>query len=309
MARTWDIHTAATVVVTATVALSFESLYDLARLCEFGRLAGAWPLCLDAVAYLATRLWLRHGQAWKFARALALSAIALSVAANGLVHGLAHTHAKPDVLIVIAVGAVPPIMLALVIHTLVSAGTHPVPVPAAVPVLDVDPVTVPPVPVELPPVPVVPSGSVPDRPGSSRIGQVAQAVPSVPARVVPAVPVPAVHAVPVRPSRPAPVPAVVPAPVPSRVPAAVPGQPAPDQAIPTAIPTAVPERATNAELLARLIEWASRDGRPSVGKVRTAYGVGATRAQKLLNQLDQNQAPTEPGTLHLVPASTGTTDQ
>lgn len=122
--RPLDISGAAALIMAATLTLSFSSLYELALMSGFGdRLSYAWPVCLDAVGYLGTRLWLLFGPAWRFARGLALAAIALSVIANGLVHGLTSTGTTRDTLIAIAVGAVPPVMLALVIHALVASRT------------------------------------------------------------------------------------------------------------------------------------------------------------------------------------------
>lgn len=120
MTRQWDKRTAATVVVLATVALSFASLRTLAEMCGFtGWLGWVWPICLDAVAYLATRVWLEKGAGYRFARALAIGAISLSLVANGLVHGLTEYGLTPHWTIVVLVGAVPPLMLALVVHLLV----------------------------------------------------------------------------------------------------------------------------------------------------------------------------------------------
>jgi hypothetical protein len=107
--------------VLATVALSFTSLQALAELCGFtGWLSWAWPVCLDAVAYLSTRTWLAKGPAWRFARGLAVGAIALSLVANGLVHALTEYRMAPHWMVVVLVGAVPPLMLALVVHMLVA---------------------------------------------------------------------------------------------------------------------------------------------------------------------------------------------
>lgn len=116
-----DAVLAAVVVVLATAVLSFESLRDLARMCGFtGGLDWLWPICLDAVAYVATRVWLLRGPAWRLGRGLAVGAIGLSLAANGLVHGLGQYGVAPHWLIVVAVGAVPPLMLALTVHLIVT---------------------------------------------------------------------------------------------------------------------------------------------------------------------------------------------
>jgi hypothetical protein len=124
-----DVKVAATVVVVATVLLSFTALRDLARMCGFEHgLDWVWPICLDAVAYLGTRVWLAKGNAWRFARGLSISAVALSLIANGLVHG--QKGVPPHWTIVVLVGAVPPLMLALVIHMLVADGSENTAAPA-----------------------------------------------------------------------------------------------------------------------------------------------------------------------------------
>lgn len=134
-ARQWDKRAAAAVIVVATVALSFSSLRSLAEMCGFtGWLGWVWPICLDAVAYLATRIWLEKGAAYRFARALAVGAVTLSLVANGLVHGLTEYTLQPHWVIVVLVGAVPPLMLALVAHLLVTdQPTTPATAPAEVP--------------------------------------------------------------------------------------------------------------------------------------------------------------------------------
>jgi hypothetical protein len=192
--RSWDLHTAAAVIITATVGLSFDTLHQLARLCGFDTLAWAWPVCLDAVAYLGTRLWLARGPAYRFARGLALVAIGLSIVGNGLDHGLTHTGTPPDLWIVIAVGSVPPVMLALVIHALVANRTgttvrpgsavpadQTVPAAAAAPVpVDQPAAAVPPPGTNPVPAPVPPAVPVrePDRTGTD------QQKPTVPVRTV-----------------------------------------------------------------------------------------------------------------------------
>jgi hypothetical protein len=151
--RQWDKRGAATVIVVATVVLSFSSLRSLAEMCGFtGWLGWVWPICLDAVAYLATRIWLEKGAAYRFARALAVGAVSLSLVANGLVHGLTEYRLHPHWVVVVLVGAVPPLMLALVAHLLVTdQPASPAPAPAEEPAADVEelPADVPETPAEL----------------------------------------------------------------------------------------------------------------------------------------------------------------
>jgi hypothetical protein len=62
---------------------------------------------------------LEKGSAYRFARALTVASITLSLIANGLVHDLTEYGIHPHWMIVVLVGAVPPAMLALVVHMLV----------------------------------------------------------------------------------------------------------------------------------------------------------------------------------------------
>ena len=81
------------VVAAAAAVLSFSALRDLALVCGFApQLAWLLPVVVDAGAAAGSLVWLggrspqRPG---RFARALALTLLALSVAANALGHGLA----------------------------------------------------------------------------------------------------------------------------------------------------------------------------------------------------------------------------
>lgn len=103
---------AATIGCDAT--FSYVSTQSLAERFGFGWLSWLFPLCLDATAAVGMELWLSRSPAQRPAKWLALSAIALSLAANMVDWLLAQNSWRSAVL-----GAVPPAMLAaqlLVLH-------------------------------------------------------------------------------------------------------------------------------------------------------------------------------------------------
>jgi hypothetical protein len=127
-------------VAVAAAVLSFDSLTGLAHLAGVtGRVAGfrlSWllPIAVDAYAVTATRVWLRTAGTARtaaYARRNAVGAIVLSVAGNATFHGLTAAGVTTLAatgwgwLLVVAVSAVPPVMLGLVahLHALVS-GDH-----------------------------------------------------------------------------------------------------------------------------------------------------------------------------------------
>lgn len=101
-------------------ALSFSSLDELALVCgTVWFLAPLLPVCIDAAAVVATRVWLRPGaptRARRFARNLALTAFGMSVAGNGVSHYVSAYHLAPPWWAVVAVAAVPPAVLGAVAH-------------------------------------------------------------------------------------------------------------------------------------------------------------------------------------------------
>jgi hypothetical protein len=147
-------------VAVAAAVLSFSALSGLAELAGVtaglplptgGRVRLAWllPIAVDAYAVTATRVWLRTAGAARtraYARRNAVGAIGLSVAGNAAYHaliaaGVASLAAvRAGWVVVVAVSAVPPVLLGLVghLHALVSddhsPAVAPVPAPSAPPV-------------------------------------------------------------------------------------------------------------------------------------------------------------------------------
>jgi len=120
------------VVAGAAAVLSFAALRDLALLCGFSRdLAWLLPVVVDAGAAAGSLVWLGGRaavSAQRFARALALGLLTLSVAANALGHGLAAYRLSPPWWVVVAVSAIAPAVLGAVVHLAVLVG-RPLPPP------------------------------------------------------------------------------------------------------------------------------------------------------------------------------------
>ncbi len=119
-------------VATAAAVLSFAALRDLARVCGFTpALAWLLPVVVDAGAAAGSLVWLggtAAGAARRFARALALTLLTLSVAANALGHGLAAFALAPAWWVVVIVSAIAPAVLGAVVHLAVLVG-RPTPEP------------------------------------------------------------------------------------------------------------------------------------------------------------------------------------
>jgi hypothetical protein len=104
----------AAATIGCDAVFSYVSTRNLAERFGFGWLSWLFPLCLDATAAVGMELWLSRSPAQRAAKWLALSAIALSLAANMTDWLLAQGNWGSAVL-----GAVPPAMLAaqlLVLH-------------------------------------------------------------------------------------------------------------------------------------------------------------------------------------------------
>jgi hypothetical protein len=107
-------------VALAAAALSFQSLWHLGVLAEYGDLAWAYPIVLDLGAAASCAAWLhtRGRQALGMTWAL----LTVSVLLNGTVHYLESTHQRPGWVLIVAVAAVPPAVLGLCVHLAVGLG-------------------------------------------------------------------------------------------------------------------------------------------------------------------------------------------
>ncbi|GAA4978145.1 hypothetical protein GCM10023205_52600 [Yinghuangia aomiensis] len=117
-ARDWLLGFGMAVVVAAAAVASFAALRDLAMITGWHpRLAPLLPLCVDAYAMVATRVWLakstRNERARRWAKWNAIGAIACSVAGNAVDHALRGGALWP---LAVTVSAVPPIVLGLLVH-------------------------------------------------------------------------------------------------------------------------------------------------------------------------------------------------
>ncbi|MGH3611435.1 MAG: DUF2637 domain-containing protein [Pseudonocardia sp.] len=114
------------IVAAAAAVLSFAALRDLALVCGFAPwLAWLLPVVVDAGAAAGSLVWLggwSAPSARRFARALALALLGLSVAANALGHGLAAFSLAPQWWVVVIVSAVAPAVLGAVVHLAVLVG-------------------------------------------------------------------------------------------------------------------------------------------------------------------------------------------
>jgi uncharacterized protein DUF2637 len=119
--RDWYVTVGLAVSALSAAASSFASLRSLA-------LAAGWPvwlapllpLTIDAYGMTATRVWLAGStgstRARRFARANAVGAIGMSLAGNASYHLIAVQLVAVSWMVVVAVGAVPALVLGLVAH-------------------------------------------------------------------------------------------------------------------------------------------------------------------------------------------------
>jgi hypothetical protein len=128
----WVVAGLTIVAVTAVVA-SFSTLAGLARVTGWGERA-SWllPCCIDALAMAAGRVWLSGRApeaARRYARTVALAAVAVSVVGNAIGHLVGAGYLQPTgtagTALVILVGSVPAGALAAVGH-LATLAAHPV---------------------------------------------------------------------------------------------------------------------------------------------------------------------------------------
>jgi type IV secretory pathway VirB10-like protein len=122
----WRVGLVSVIPVVGALVLSFSALADLARASRIdGWLAYLWPGTLDATGVVASLIWLDNrmpADARRAARRLALAAIVLSIAGNGLQHWLVAGSHQPHVTVQMGVAAVPPAVLFGMLHALHLAG-------------------------------------------------------------------------------------------------------------------------------------------------------------------------------------------
>jgi hypothetical protein len=108
------------VVAVSAAVLSFATVRDLALDSGYpSALAWLLPVVIDATAVVGSRIWLGgggHQVALRYARVLALSAAAVTIAANVLQHGLAAHRLAPPWWLVAVLAAIPPTALVAVAH-------------------------------------------------------------------------------------------------------------------------------------------------------------------------------------------------
>lgn len=119
--RDWLLATGMILVGLAAAASSFSGLFDLAhRTGWLIWLCALLPLTVDAYAMTATRVWLakstRNSPARRWAKVNAIGAITVSVAGNAVDHALTAGVFPLGWPLVVAVSAIPPVVLGLLVH-------------------------------------------------------------------------------------------------------------------------------------------------------------------------------------------------
>lgn len=108
------------VVAVAAAVMSFSALRRLAVRADVSpSLAWLLPVAIDSAIVVATRVWLIGGagqRVTRYARFLALSALALSVAGNATEHAMAAYAVVAPWWVLVAVSAVPPVALGATVH-------------------------------------------------------------------------------------------------------------------------------------------------------------------------------------------------
>jgi hypothetical protein len=105
-------------VALAAAALSFQSLMHLGELSGYGVLSFAYPVVLDLGAVASCAAWIHERS--RQALGMTWGLLAASVVLNGTVHYLTAERIAPSWLLVVAVAAVPPAVLGLVVHLAVG---------------------------------------------------------------------------------------------------------------------------------------------------------------------------------------------
>jgi hypothetical protein len=119
--RDWWVALGLFVSAVSAAVSSFAGLHALALSTGWHPWAAPlFPLTVDCYALTAVRVWLarstRSGRARRFARANAVGAILLSVLGNATWHLVAAELVSVTWVVVVLVGAVPPVVLGLVAH-------------------------------------------------------------------------------------------------------------------------------------------------------------------------------------------------
>lgn len=136
--RDWWVSVGMAVSAASAAVSSFSGLRSLAEATGWpDLLAPMLPLTIDSYAATSIRVWLagstRSARARKFARANAVGAILLSLAGNAVSHLIAAHLLAASWLVVLVVGAVPPVILGLVVELAVLRTVDPVVSTEAVP--------------------------------------------------------------------------------------------------------------------------------------------------------------------------------
>lgn len=145
--RDWWVSLGMSVSAVSAAVSSFSGLRSLAEMAGWAApMASLLPLTVDAYAMTATRVWLSGStasvRARRFAKWNAIGAILLSLAGNAAYHLIAAHLLAVSWMIVLAVGAVPPVVLGLVSHLAVLRTQADAPEPRTEPrAVDVVPTT------------------------------------------------------------------------------------------------------------------------------------------------------------------------
>ncbi|MCI3276253.1 DUF2637 domain-containing protein [Streptomyces cylindrosporus] len=150
--RDWLLYAGMGAVGLAAAASSYAALQDLAvRTGWWPWLSWLLPLTTDAYAMTAVRVWLGHStrnaKARAWAKANAIGAIVLSVAGNAVDHAIASHVIAMSWPLIVAVSAIPPVVLGLLVHMAHLRTQPPADTPATTPVQQ----TLPPAPTAPPP--------------------------------------------------------------------------------------------------------------------------------------------------------------
>ncbi|WP_194904383.1 DUF2637 domain-containing protein [Catenulispora rubra] len=119
--KDWWVTAGLAVSAASAAVSSFAGLHGLALVAGWPpRMAPLLPITIDSLAAVATRIWLAPGtcsaRARRFARANSVGALGLSLMGNAIFHLIATGLLVANWMVVVAVGAVPALVLGLVSH-------------------------------------------------------------------------------------------------------------------------------------------------------------------------------------------------